>query len=36
MVGSFVVSSLLLVPVAIALIYAAGTLWILQENRQGR
>ena len=34
--GAFMASSLLLVPLAIALVYAAGTIWILQENRQGR
>jgi hypothetical protein len=31
--GAFMASALLLVPLAIALVYAAGTLWILQENR---
>jgi hypothetical protein len=34
--GAFMGSSLLLVPLAIALVYATGTIWILQENRQGR
>jgi hypothetical protein len=34
--GAFMASSLLLVPLAIALVYATGTIWILQENRQGR
>jgi hypothetical protein len=34
--GAFMASALLLVPLAIALVYAAGTIWILRENRQGR
>lgn len=34
--GAFMASSLLLVPLAIALVYATGTVWILQENRQVR
>ena len=34
--GAFMASSLLLVPLAIAFVYAIGTIWILQENRQAR
>lgn len=32
--GPFMASSLTLVPLAIALTYALGTLWILRENRK--